>query len=349
MKPFLAIIFSFLFSTSIYAQQENYIVNGGFEELDSCMQALNKNIKGWEFTGSLINIRSRCFNDNKKHILAFNLSSLGVPFSYNYLLDYQEPNTGDCFARISFLIDGDVYYTNGEQNASYAMAKLIKPLTIGNTYQLKFYVNLDVWAIYQYQYYYGYNKIGALLSTYKPTDTSIFIANKKPQYESEFILKDTLNWIEINKTLYADSAYEYLTIGRFAKLSAIDTSYRLFSNIIPSWPKMKDMSLNIDDVSLVESPVSKLIFPSAFSPNNDGLNDSFGALYAEYLTYIKNFDLKIFNRLGQEVFHSTDITNYWDGKYKNKLESIGTYVYVYTYTDFNGIHQNGKGSFMLIE
>ena len=54
-----------------------------------------------------------------------------------------------------------------------------------------------------------------------------------------------------------------LTIGRFAKLDLVlILSYRLFSQaLVQHIFQRKDMTFNIDDVSLVESPVSKIIFP----------------------------------------------------------------------------------------
>ncbi|RYZ25416.1 MAG: PKD domain-containing protein, partial [Sphingobacteriales bacterium] len=52
--------------------------------------------------------------------------------------------------------------------------------------------------------------------------------------------------------------------------------------------------------------------PSAFTPNNDGRNDVFRAIFAEDCT-IKGFELSIFNRWGQNVFHSFDPSQGWDG------------------------------------
>lgn len=34
---------------------------------------------------------------------------------------------------------------------------------------------------------------------------------------------------------------------------------------------------------------------------------------------LKQYDLKIFNRWGHEVFHSQDVNYGWDGKYKGEL------------------------------
>ena len=60
---------------------------------------------------------------------------------------------------------------------------------------------------------------------------------------------------------------------------------------------------------IIVKPYFTMYVPNAFSPNNDGINDNFYAV-AEY---IKDFDMKIFDRWGNVVFHSTDINNQWTG------------------------------------
>ena len=70
--------------------------------------------------------------------------------------------------------------------------------------------------------------------------------------------------------------------------------------------------------------------PSAFTPNNDGLNDYFGphnAIKADHL------DFKVFNRWGQMVFHSQDWTQKWDGKLNGVLQPTGSYVWMLSYTN----------------
>jgi gliding motility-associated-like protein len=69
--------------------------------------------------------------------------------------------------------------------------------------------------------------------------------------------------------------------------------------------------------------------PSAFTPNNDGLNDylfPLNALKAE------NLDFKVFNRWGQLVFHSTDWKQKWDGKIKGIQQATNVYIWTLDYT-----------------
>lgn len=64
--------------------------------------------------------------------------------------------------------------------------------------------------------------------------------------------------------------------------------------------------------------------PNAFSPNEDGLNDVFNISTDLLISY----DIRIFDRWGEEVFHSTDINIGWDGTVGGLPQEIGTYVYV---------------------
>lgn len=63
--------------------------------------------------------------------------------------------------------------------------------------------------------------------------------------------------------------------------------------------------------------------PNTFSPNNDGRNDVFQV----YAIGLKEFDLKIFDRWGTQVFSSNDITIGWDGTFNGTKLNPGVYVY----------------------
>lgn len=67
-----------------------------------------------------------------------------------------------------------------------------------------------------------------------------------------------------------------------------------------------------------------LFMPNAFTPNGDGRND-----YLEIFVDcpLKEFDLKIFNRWGELVFHSEGVDHKWDGRFKGELQRPDVYVY----------------------
>ena len=65
--------------------------------------------------------------------------------------------------------------------------------------------------------------------------------------------------------------------------------------------------------------------PSAFSPNNDGLNDKF---HVVNLKYQKLVDMRIFDRWGVELFQTNNPDDGWDGTWKGVPQDLGTYNYV---------------------
>lgn len=79
-----------------------------------------------------------------------------------------------------------------------------------------------------------------------------------------------------------------------------------------------------------------LLFPNAFSPNDDGRNDIFKpSVFCD----IAGYKLDIYNRFGQLVFTSNNPQNGWDGNYNGVRADIGIYY-------FNAIFQNRNGSKM---
>jgi gliding motility-associated-like protein len=64
--------------------------------------------------------------------------------------------------------------------------------------------------------------------------------------------------------------------------------------------------------------------PTAFTPNNDGTNDTWRALYKGDMTLVT---CSIYNRFGQRVFVSANVNDQWDGTYENRPAEMGTYFY----------------------
>jgi len=65
-------------------------------------------------------------------------------------------------------------------------------------------------------------------------------------------------------------------------------------------------------VVALDSSCRELLFPSAFTPNGDGLNDRFGPMGS--IAAAKAYKLMIFNRWGQLVYSSRNPFEQWDGK-----------------------------------
>jgi gliding motility-associated-like protein len=74
-------------------------------------------------------------------------------------------------------------------------------------------------------------------------------------------------------------------------------------------------------------PGKGYLVPNAFSPNGDGKNDCFGV---RHWGAVKNFQLAVYNRWGEIVFTTTEVSKCWDGITKGKVEGSATFVYVIT-------------------
>ncbi|MCX7650181.1 MAG: gliding motility-associated C-terminal domain-containing protein [Flavobacteriales bacterium] len=63
--------------------------------------------------------------------------------------------------------------------------------------------------------------------------------------------------------------------------------------------------------------------PNTFTPNGNGINEEW-----RIIAYgVKEFELRIFNRWGEEIFFSDDVYKGWDGYYQGREAPQGTYVY----------------------
>ena len=76
--------------------------------------------------------------------------------------------------------------------------------------------------------------------------------------------------------------------------------------------------------TLYLEPNLSVYFPSAFTPDNDGMNDCFEVKSAGASN--DGYTLQIFNRWGEIVFESNDLDACWDGTYKGENLPLGMYT-----------------------
>ncbi len=88
-----------------------------------------------------------------------------------------------------------------------------------------------------------------------------------------------------------------------------------------------------------------VIVPNAFTPNGDGHNDVFRALYFYPPTH---FSMSVYNRYGMKIFTSADPSQGWDGTLKGAPQPLDTYAWTIQYTDHQGVQHDLKGTVVLI-
>lgn len=74
-------------------------------------------------------------------------------------------------------------------------------------------------------------------------------------------------------------------------------------------------------VSVLKLPA----IPTAFTPNGDGINDTWDI---KYLNSYADCTVEIFNRYGQRVYRSVGYTTAWDGRMNNTDLPVGVYYYL---------------------
>jgi len=98
-------------------------------------------------------------------------------------------------------------------------------------------------------------------------------------------------------------------------------------------------------VEVIEEVESVIGIPTAFSPNNDTHND---VLYVRG-SGIQSFTLVIYNRYGEKVFETNDLSSGWDGTYKGEPENTGVFAYYLEYEYVNGDKSSLKGNITLVK
>ncbi len=107
---------------------------------------------------------------------------------------------------------------------------------------------------------------------------------------------------------------------------------------------------SVDSVTVyIEIPCDEAmtdIMPNAFSPNGDGENDVFRC----YLDprCVKEFTLNVFNRWGEKVFEALQVTDGWNGYYKDRLSNTAVYAFYCHVIFIDGKETDQKGNVSLI-
>ncbi|MCE2847216.1 MAG: gliding motility-associated C-terminal domain-containing protein [Sphingobacteriales bacterium] len=86
-------------------------------------------------------------------------------------------------------------------------------------------------------------------------------------------------------------------------------------------------------------PAMSIYVPNAFTPNGDGMNDTWGVVGEA----IEEFSIQVFNRWGQLVYESSNPNVHWDGTHMGNQVPMGTYVYKVTAMTNKGGRQSKEG------
>lgn len=122
-----------------------------------------------------------------------------------------------------------------------------------------------------------------------------------------------------------------------------DLDYQAFAYVVRAVAVDKNLDKAVSNkVFILKDP--NLFHPTAFTPNGDGLNDTFTVLGQ----YVVGFQMTLFNRWGELLFNTTDIQTGWDGTFKGKEMPEGTYTFIAYITDRAGRTFKRSGSVLLL-
>ncbi|MBS1684873.1 MAG: gliding motility-associated C-terminal domain-containing protein [Bacteroidetes bacterium] len=98
-------------------------------------------------------------------------------------------------------------------------------------------------------------------------------------------------------------------------------------------------------IGLTDCDSACIYAPNAFTPNGDGTNDA----YKVYTRCpFRFFEIRIFDRWGEQLYQSYDIGDAWDGSYRGQALEPGVFVYHLFLTTEEGNTEMHKGSVTLI-
>jgi len=169
------------------------------------------------------------------------------------------------------------------------------------------------------------------------SDTATITLKKSPVFVS-----DNLNDITFcNDTgaliLDAGVAYKYLwTPGgdTTRKMSISDSGvYTVQITAADGCTASKSANVSVDCSS-------HIYIPNAFSPDSNSINGTFKA----YGVNIASFSMRIYNRWGEKVYSGNDISQGWNGRFKNAICNGGIYIYIINYATDEAPTKNIKKS-----
>jgi|GEM_PF-230841 len=94
-------------------------------------------------------------------------------------------------------------------------------------------------------------------------------------------------------------------------------------------------------------PFTNVFIPNGFTPNGDFVNE----IWMPTISYIKDYEINIYDRWGGLVFHSDDLFTGWNGKYFTYGKSLegGVYTYNIKFQELSGKKRELLGHVTLIK
>jgi gliding motility-associated-like protein len=96
-------------------------------------------------------------------------------------------------------------------------------------------------------------------------------------------------------------------------------------------------------IELIQAPL--LYVPNAFSPNGDNIND----VWQTRPVFVKDYELKLYDRWGRLIYETTDKHGAFNGVFSGDPATCDVFVYLVTYTGWDGSVHTQKGNVTLVK
>ncbi len=290
----------------------------------------------------------------------FNACSPGLPVGIPYNTFGSQTATDSAYT-------GLYAYVNESSLQDYReyIATSFKALTVGKTYTMTITVSLADNSTY------GTDGLGALFTTYPvdmPDHRTTLPMKPQVDYSGYGPITDKANWVTLTGTFIADSAYTHLTVGCFkddtditvdsVSAGSLHYAYYYIGSIgipDPDWTPPDTTAPPPVDTTTPPPPIDTThgtdgtvfyLFPTAFTPNNDGRNDVFRIIGSADNDY-KDYSLRVYDRWGQCVFVTHDPNAGWNGYYNGQQQDAGVFFYLCEF-GLNSRHVTLKGDVTLV-
>lgn len=134
--------------------------------------------------------------------------------------------------------------------------------------------------------------------------------------------------------------YQWEFAGADSSISSLKNPVRIYENV----GKFQVMVISTTDKGCIDTSFKimdvrdefNIFIPNTFTPNGDGLNDTFNVKGLGLKT--EGFSMEIYDRWGTMIYTSNSISKGWDGTVKGLYAENGVYVY-----KIKAVGANGEG------
>jgi len=155
--------------------------------------------------------------------------------------------------------------------------------------------------------------------------------------------QDSLSKLEYH--WYTDGGYIENSSDNTIWLNLVSEEKRRVTVSVWGYDSETTCSTGVATLIILLDECINIFIPTAFTPNNDGINDEYKPI--GNWDGVTSFNFSIFNRWGENIFTSKTIDFKWDGTHNGVPCHMGVYVY-YMVVEKNGVVSNYKGDIILI-